>query len=107
MTRSCISVNIIAEYLGGFDQIYYLADALGISVITLRDSSIPFRTRHALPTCRRVPFILCSAFLIALRSPFGQNTFTAIPPPAALSEKEVSTYLLFLNGLKKYYTVGG
>ena len=40
------------------------ADALGISVITRHDSSIPFRTGHALPTCRSVPFILCSAYRV-------------------------------------------
>jgi len=46
-----------------------------------------------------------SPFLIALRSPFGQYTFTPITPSGALSEKEVKTYLLFINGLCEFNTV--
>ena len=46
-----------------------------------------------------------SPFLIALRSPFGQYTFTPITPSGALSEKEVMTYLLFINGLCEFNTV--
>ena len=48
--------------------------------------------------------IIHTPFLVALRSPFSQNTFAAIPPPAALCGKEVFAYSLFLNGFQYFNT---
>jgi len=44
-------------------------------------------------------------FLVALGSPFGKNTFAAIPPPAALWKKEDFAYSLFFNGFYQVNTL--